>query len=205
MGEMSMANHYTDVDLMILNRWDEVRALRKAFDEVVGRMSRVVESTLKRVVASASEQGFSAEYDPKRPAIWFWKQDWEVRRRKTAAIYFWLADFVPFEYGREVEDHPQLWLITEDFPKLRMEESGEDFGRAIKTELSPELLAEWNHEDADLSNSPLGKECTNVPESDRVRFVAEPEKLHKFVLERLEEFKRLVPAVDQALQKMTRR
>jgi hypothetical protein len=44
-----------------------------------------------------------------------------------------------------------------------------------------------------------------VSDSDRVRLVAEPDALGKFVIERLDEFMELVPAVDQTLQKMTRR
>jgi hypothetical protein len=48
--------------------------------------------------------------------------------------------------------------------------------------LSPELLAKWSHEDADLSDSPVGKDCHDVSESERVRLVAEPEALSKFIV-----------------------
>ena len=45
----------------------------------------------------------------------------------------------------------------------------------------------------------------NVSESDRVRLVAEPDALCKFIMERVDECMELVPAIDQALQKMTSR
>jgi hypothetical protein len=39
-----MAIRYTDVDLMILKRWDEVMALREAFEDMLGRMEGFVVS-----------------------------------------------------------------------------------------------------------------------------------------------------------------
>ena len=75
----------------------------------------------------------------------------------------------------------------------------------MRAALSPEMLAKWSHEDADLSVSPLGKECNEVSESDRVAMVAEPKTLGKFIVERMDECMELVPAIDRALQKMTRR
>jgi hypothetical protein len=73
--------------------------------------------------------------------------------------------------------------------------------------LSPELLAKWDHEDenADSTKWPIGRECHDVSDADRVRLVADPDALRKFVIERMDEFMELVPAIDQALQKMTRR
>ena len=41
-----MANHYEDVDLMLLKRWDEVMALRRAFDDLMDRMREMIETTL---------------------------------------------------------------------------------------------------------------------------------------------------------------
>jgi len=199
-----MATRYTDLDLMILKRWDEVKALRDAFDGLVDRMQDILEATLQKVSTAVSERGLLSEFDTKQSTIWFWKREWETRK-KEAGIYFLLSDFVPADYGKAVGDCPSMWLMTEEFSKLKMRESSEDFGRAVRAALSPELLTKWNHEDADLSKWPLGKECTEVSESDRVRLVANPDALGKFIIDRVEEFMELIPPIDQALQKMTRR
>ncbi len=199
-----MATRYTDVDLMILRRWDEVNALREAFDDLVDRMQDIVEASLQKAAVVATEKGLSSDLNLKRPSIWFWKREWE-NRRKEPGIYFELFDFAPAEYGKDIEDHPSMWLMTDEFSRLRMRESSEDFGRALKVALSPELLAKWTHEDADLSDSPLGKQCQDVSEAERVRLVTGPEALGQFVIERMDEFMELVPAIDQALQKMTRK
>ena len=68
-----MASRYTDVDLMILKRWDEVKALREAFDDLVDRMQEIVEASLQKVSTAVAERGLSSEFDLKRPSIWFWK------------------------------------------------------------------------------------------------------------------------------------
>jgi hypothetical protein len=200
-----MAKHYEDVDLMLLKRWEEVKALREAFDDLLDRMREVIETTLGKVTHAVAERGMSCDFDAKRPSIWFWKKEWEIRSSKEPGIYFQLLDFAPAEYGKVEYDWPTMWLMSDAFSRLKFRESSEEFGRLVPASLSPEVVKKWSHEDTDLFDSPLGKECGEVSESDRVRLVAEPEALSKFIIERLDEFMELVPAIDQALQKMTRR
>jgi len=199
-----MANRYTDVDHLILQRWDEVKALREAFDGLIKRMQDVVDGVLQKAVVAASERGFSADFSTKRPSIWFWKREWENRKQEPG-IYFELFDFIPVEYGKGVGERPSMWLKTDEFSRLRLRESGEEFGRAVRAALAPELLTKWSQENVDLSDSPLGRECHEVSEAERVGLVADPDTLGAFVLQRLEEFAELTPAIDLALQKMTRR
>jgi len=199
-----MANRYTDVDLMILRRWDEVVSLRSAFDELLGRMEEIVEVSLQKVCIVVSGRKLSAEFDAKQPSIWFWKQEWQTRK-KEPAMYFELLDFAPAEYGRLTYDHPSMWFMLDSFSKLKTRESSEDFGRIVRASMPHGLLKKWDHDDVDLSESPLGRECIEISESDRVHFVADPDALIKFVIERLDEFMELVPTIDQVLQRMTRR
>ncbi len=200
-----MVNHYEDVDLMLLKRWEEVKALRRAFDDLMARMREMIETTLGKITHAAAERGMSCDFDAKYPSIWFWKKEWETKSSKEPCIYFRLSDFAPAEYGKVTGDRPEMWLMSDDFSRLKFRESSEEFGRLVLASLSPELMTKWTHEDADLSESPLGKECSEVSESDRVHMVTEPDALSKFVIERLDEFMELVPAIDQAVQKMTRR
>jgi hypothetical protein len=199
-----MASRYTDVDLMILKRWDEVKALRGAFDDLVDRIQDTVEVALQNAVNVTSEKGLSSEFDLKRPSIWFWKREW-ANRKNEPGVYFQVLDFVPKECGKSGREHPSMWLVTDEFSNLKMRENGDDFGRAVKAALSPELLTKWNHHEAEPARSPLGLEYEAVSESDRVNLVANPDDLGKFIIERVDEFRELVPAVEQTLQKMTRK
>ena len=199
-----MASRYTDVDLMILKRWDEVKALRDAFDDLVDRMQDIVEASLQKVAVVATEKGLSSDYNLKRPSIWFWKREWE-NRKKEPGVYLELFDFAPADYGKDVDEHPSMWLMTDQFSRLRIRESSDDFALAVRTALSPELLTKWTHDRADFSECPFGRDCHDVSDADRVRLVAEPEALGKFIIARMDDFMELVPAIDQALQGMTRR
>src|SRR5262245_41890928 len=134
-----MATRYTDVDLMILKRWEEVTALRAAFDELLGRMADVIDTSLERVSASVSENRLSADFDVKGPSIWFWKSEWE-NRKKEPGIYLNVIDFAPSDYGKCDGEYPSVWLMTDEFLKLRTRESSEEFARALRSALSPELL-----------------------------------------------------------------
>jgi hypothetical protein len=72
--------------------------------------------------------------------------------------------------------------------------------------LSPELLTKWgSHPDADLSDWPLGRACAGVTESDRLRLGADPEALVQFVLSQVDETMELVPLIDEAAQRLTKR
>jgi len=199
-----MKSQYTDVDLMILKRWDEVKALRKAFDDLLGRMKDTIEAPLQRVATIAADRGLSAEFDIKRPSIWFWKSEWETRK-KEPGVYFQVLDFVPSEYSKAVGDCASVWLMTDEFSKLKMRETSEEYGRALRAALTPDLLTKWSHEDADLADSPLGQDCADLSESDRVGLVTDPAALGKFIIAQLDESMELVPAIDQTLQRMTRR
>src|SRR5438552_1649045 len=162
-----MATRYTDVDVMILKRWDEVKALREAFDDLVDRMRDVVETVAQRVDAVAREKGLSSDFDPKRPSIWFWKREWENRKHEPG-VYIELFDFVPADYGKDVEEHPSLWVMTDEFSRLRMKESSDEFARLLKAEMSTGLVAKWTHDAADSESEPFGREYVDVSESSRV-------------------------------------
>ena len=199
-----MAVQYTDVDVMLLNRWDEVTALQEAFDELLERMTGVIETALQRVAGNLKERGFRVEWDARRPSLAFWKPDWE-NRKKDAGLYAILSDFVPAPYGKNIEEHPVLWLITEDFASLRTLENSDSFGRALRLALSPEQRERWNHAEFELSRSPVGREWADVSERERVALVADVDKLVGFLSARFDDFMELVPVIDVTLGQMTRK
>jgi hypothetical protein len=199
-----MAVQYTDVDLMLLNRWQEVSALRAAFNELLGRMGGVVETACQRASNAASERGFRTEFDARKGTFAFWKQGWE-NRKKDAAIYALLSDFAPEAYYSRVEDHPVLWLLTEDFPSLKVLETPEHFGKELRNGLSQEQRARWNHDEFELQTSPFGRVYAEVSDLDRVALASDPDRLATFLIHRVDEFAELVPLIDSTLARMTRK
>lgn len=53
--------------------------------------------------------------------------------------------------------------------------------------------------------NPVGREYAEVSPAERLRLVAEPEELARFLVARVEDFMELVLAVDATLARMTRK
>jgi len=102
-------------------------------------------------------------------------------------MWFEVSDFVPLQYTKGVGNHPIMWFKTEEFSKLKVRESSEDFARALRSALTPNLLKKWDHHEANLADAPLGHECMEVPEAERVRLMTEPDALPGFLLARVDE------------------
>jgi hypothetical protein len=199
-----MPHRYTDVDRLLLGRWSEAVGVRDAFDGLLMRMRSVVESAMQRAATAASEKEWRSESNVKRPSIWFWTRDWENRRGEPG-VYIEVFDFVPAEYGKDVEPYPSTWLMLDQLSRLRLRESDEDVGRAIRTAISPDLFAKWNHVDVDLTEGILGRDHVEITSADRLRLVSEADALTSFINEALADASELVPLVDEALRKMTRK
>jgi hypothetical protein len=199
-----MPHRYTDVDRLLLGRWSEAVGVRDAFDDLLTRMRTVVESAMQRAATAASEKGWRSESNVKRPSIWFWMREWENRRGEPG-VYIEVFDFVPVKYGKDVEPYPSTWLMLDQLSRLRLRESDEEVGRAIRAEVSPDLLAKWNHPDADLAERVLGRDHVAITAADRLRLVSEPDALTTFITGALAEAGELVPVVDGALRKMTKK
>ena len=99
-----MSSRYTDVDLMILKRWDEVNSLREAFDDLVDRMQGMIEGSLQKVAVVATEKGFSIfSMLPERMYHWTEKfvhstpdNRWKQGRKHSTRPYI----FISFGYDR---------------------------------------------------------------------------------------------------------
>lgn len=193
---------YTDVDLMILDRWEEVTSLMYAFDALLGRMMSVAGVAMQQAATHLNEKGFQAYADVKEPSLSFWKTEWV--NRKEDGVYGKIVGFVPDECARQVYPHPTTFLITEDVPSLRIAESVEQFGQAFRAGLSDEQRARWSF-DVEMHMNPVGREYSEVSPAARVRLVTEPDELAKVLVAQVEDFMELVPAVDATLKKMTRK
>jgi hypothetical protein len=195
-----MSAHYTDVDKLILDRWQEVRDLQDSFDQLLKRMQEVVDGTLGRASRWLDEQGWKSEYDLKFPIIKAWKPAWEVR--KEPVVHVGISDFAPFGFGRVHTDHPCLWLYTSELARLKMKEPQRvQFARELRTALGPAADA-WDNDDVSDADEPLGRYCVDVSDAGRVELVAQPQKLLEFIQSGFTALFDLAPLVDQALARL---
>lgn len=195
-----MNTPYNDVDRMILSRWDEVAALRDAYDELVGRMTETIDSACRRTGSWLEEQGYDWDFDAKHPCIWAWKPGWE-KPKGEPLITLEITDFAPLGFGKVDSPNPYFWLSIEQLERLKMKEPERArFARELKAAIGSSV-SKWDHADGSESSDPLGRYCTDVSDRQRVEMVGHPATLVAFFESGFRELFELVPAIDDTLKK----
>lgn len=192
-----MPTTYTDVDRLILERWDDTRGLLDAYEELQDRIHDVITEVGERLSEWAAPQGYMVDTDAKLPSIFVYRNTWMNRKRDDALVYFELTDFAPLGYRRVKENHPAVWVWIDNLQMLRMKERERvQFARDLRSNLG-DLAAEWKHEECDDSDCPLGKTLADVSDSERVRLISDPDALFAFATDAL----KLAFALSDAMEK----
>lgn len=195
-----MNTRYTDVDRLILGRWEEVAAMRLAYDELLDRMSETIDGACARVGSWLEDQGYQWNHDAKYPVIRAWKAAWE-KPRDEGLITLEIADFAPMGYGKVETDHPFLWVFTDGLERLKMKDADRiRFARDLKLALGP-LASKWDDAEAVEDSEPLGRYCSELSEQQRIELVTHPARLVEFLQTGYIEMLELAPAIDDTLKK----
>lgn len=193
----------TDVDRLILDRWTEVTALRRAFDELIERMHEPIEIASHRAVRRCQEMGMSADFESKYPSLDLWKETWATRQG-SAEIYLRIGGFAPREYCESDCAHPWLWVMMAERVSIFRQADRGPFIRDLRTHLGSDA-ARWEHPEVDDAIQPLGRYCTDISEADRIRWMSHPDELVEFLSKGIEELMTLAPTIDAVLDKYRRR
>lgn len=195
-----MNTHYTDVDRMILTRWNEVAALQNAYEELLDKMEKTIDSASDRVGTWLTEQGYAWSVDLKQPSIMAWKKAWE-KPKGDGLVQLQVAEYAPIGYGKVNTPHPFLWVFVDGLERIKLkEEERRRFSKDLKTALG-ERLTKWDHQEADDESEPLGRYCVEVTPQGRLDLVTHPAKLVTFMQDGFSELFELAPAVDETLAK----
>jgi hypothetical protein len=194
-----MPTTYTDVDRLLLERWNDTRGLLDAYEELQDRIHDVIDEVGARLSEWAQAQGYNLDTEAKTPAFSIYRSTWLSRRRDTPLVYLELANFAPIGYRRVKENHPDLWLYTENLQTLRMKEPERvQFSRDLRAQLG-DAAAEWKHDDSSDADYPLGKQLSEVSDADRVRLVSDTDVLFDFSTKALTSAFVLSDTIDKAL------
>jgi hypothetical protein len=194
-----MPTTYTDVDRLILERWFDTRGLLEAYEELQDRIHDVISEVGERLAEWAQPQGYLVDTDAKTPAFSLYRSTWMHRRKDEPLIYVDVENFAPLGYRRVKENHPNIWVHTENLQSLKMKEPERvQFGRDLRAALG-DASAEWKHEDSDDADYPLGRSLTEVSDADRVRLVADPDGLFEFGTGALKSVFDLSDAIEKTL------
>ena len=198
-----MSSHYTDVDRLILERWNEVLDLQDAFKGLNDRMREAIDGVLAKTERWLDDQGYKCDRDSKTPEISAWKPSWEAKKGQPA-IRLTIGEFGPHAYGRVRSDHPYLWVMTANLDLLKLKEPERvQFARDLRKALGP-AAAMWDDEEVSDADSPLGRYLSDVPDGKRVEMAGQPQQLLDFLQSRFSELFELAPAIDATLAAIRR-
>jgi len=196
-----MATEYTDVDRLILGRWQDVMGLFEAHEELQDRVEEVIEDVRSRLGRWLEGRGYEVTSDPKSPSFFLGKADWYHKRKDDWSVYFEVGGFAPFGFRKVREDHPFAWFHTANLEFLHMKEAERvDFARALRQELG-DVAKAWADNEVDDTESPLGRYFRDVKDADRVELIADPDKLFEFATKACEELFTLADPIDRVLAK----
>ncbi len=192
---------YTDVDRLILERWNDVRDLFEAYEQTQDRIGEMLEEVGKKLERWLEGQGYRCDLEKPDAAFNAWKPSWE-HRRDGEMIWLSVGAVAPLGYRKVEASHPYLWVFTHGLESLRFKDPDcVKFGRDLRASLGPEAR-KWEHRDVKDASEPLGRYLTEVSEMDRVRLVQNPEDLLEFTQKQFQELFTLSASIDAALEKV---
>ena len=131
-----MATEYTDVDKLILGRWQDVMALFDAHEELQDRVEEVVEEVGERLGRWLDGRGYSIRTDSKTPVYIIGKDDWYHKRKDDWLVFFEIGGFAPFGFRKVKEDNPYAWLQTFNLEHLKLKDPERiEFARGLRQEI----------------------------------------------------------------------
>lgn len=195
-----MSQIYSEVDLLLLDRWQHVMSLLQTHREIQPKIEQVIELTEGRLKPWADAHGFEVSANPREAKFDFWKAAW-ADKRKDPKVRFEIGGFCPAGFRRLAEPHPYLWVYTQ-LDRYRIKEPERvTFARNVRAKLG-DAAQQWAHHDAEDSWAPFGLYLTRYDDAARARLVTSPDTLYAFCTEHLPALLALVEPIDAELRQM---
>lgn len=195
-----MASIYTDVDRLILERWDEVSDLVAARDELQDRIGETIEAAGQKLERALEPRGYLVETQAKDCEFHVYRSTWNDRRRGPTA-YFALGAFCPRGYRKNTEPFPYLFLVTETLASFRVKDDElRELAVAIRRALGA-AADSWDHEDCH-DGSPIGRALTTFDGRQRAEIISSPVKLCEFAVAELEPAFEIADIVERCVEKV---
>lgn len=191
---------YTDIDRMILERWDEVNQLIEAREETKDRIAKVIEAATERLRRWLEPQGYELQSWPKDGEFHVWRRTWDVKK-KGPAVKFILEGFCPPGYRRGAETFPCLWLATTALENYKLKEADRRaFAAGLRAELGASA-ADWDDDACDDANGPLVQYLREFDRGRQVNLVSSADNLAQFTMEHLSKSLAISDVVDRCVSR----
>lgn len=194
---------YSDMDRLIIDRWQDVIGLMQAQRETEGRIEEMIEIVGERLSRWAQPQGYEMETFAKYAEYRFARSSW-VDRRKGAKVHLAVGGFCPSGFRKSEAAHPYLSVYIDNLSAFKMKEADlRAFSQALRKSLGTEARA-WEAHDVDDTEHPLGRYLTFVGDADRTQLIGSEDALFAFVTEHAPTLFTLSDVIDGELGKQGR-
>jgi hypothetical protein len=193
---------YSDLDKLVLERWEDVRNLAQAQRDVQGRIEEVIGVAGDRVSRWLRDRGYDSECEPADAQFLAWRPAWADRRR-GAKVSLALGGFCPLGYYKSEEPHPFLWVYTDGLENYKVKEAGRvAFVADLRRALGPEIASQWEDQEVDDADAPLGQYLRQYGVREQCGLVSNPDALFRLAVEQYPKLFALADAIDSCLAKL---
>jgi len=182
------------VDTVLLDRWGDAVSFREAMADLEDRLGARLEAAVEALRPWLDEQGYGfLEVEPKYARINVARSGWLNKKRPQPWVWFTLDALLPYGYRKVQEEHPSVWVATQNLEK--------DDRTAFQQHLADRLKGrdgEWINEDCSREY-PVGRYISSHGDSQRVALAQAPEAMASFAREVLTPILALGGDVEAAL------
>jgi hypothetical protein len=197
-----MSAMYSEVDRLVLERWDDVRALIEAQRRVQDRIEQVIGIVKERLARWAEPQGYLVDARARDSEIHAWPTAWDDKRKGPRAQLV-IGGFCPNGFRKLDVPGPYLWLHTGTLENFKVKEpQRKSLAQALRAALGPDA-PNWDAHGVD-DDGPLGRYLTGLDNSARAELVSSPDALFEFCTAHFPTLFALVPTVQPELDKFAR-
>lgn len=189
-----MSDQLTELDVFLLDRWPDTMGIREAIKELEDRLGDRLEAVAERLGPWLTARGYEvAGVETKYAAVNIVKKGW-MKNRDEAFIYVAIAGLFPFGYRRVDEEHPYVWLRSEE-----LTEAEEQVFQAEMSSRLKDTPGGWLNEYCTQSD-PVGRYIVSYGDPERARLAQSDESLEQFIKAELEPILALGDGFDAALK-----
>jgi hypothetical protein len=190
-----MAEMFTEIDQVLLNRWSDAVSFREALEELEGRLAARFEAAAESVRPWVDEQGYGFfEIETKYARINVARDGWVNKKRQQPWVWFMIDALLPYGFRRVDEEHPYVWIDTRNLDR--------DERSTFQEHLTNRLRGRdggWVNEDCSRDH-PAGRYIMSHGDRERLALAQSSDAMAAFIRENFTPILALGDDVEAALR-----
>jgi hypothetical protein len=184
----------TDLDQLLLDRWNDTVGIWEAIKELEDRLADSLKSAAERVGPWLRERGFEvSDVSTRTATIDFRRPEW-MGKRDESYIHAYIAEVFPYGYRKVREDRAHIWIyagnLSEDQQEVFEAETRQRLGNHPDEWINPDCDAEY----------PVGRYLQAYDDKGRLQLASSSEALESFLKEQVEQVLGILDPLNDSLK-----